>query len=127
MINHLNLSRCLKLIELVCANNNLIGLDLDNNPKLEVIDVSNNQIRANLSIFSHLKELVNLDLSRGNDFTGSLASLKDCRELAELNISGNKNIRGGLENLPAGEDFFISCQNTDFESQLAGHESRQEG
>jgi phosphate/sulfate permease len=29
--------------------------------------------------------------------------------------------------LPAGEDFFISCQNTDFESQLAGHESRQEG
>jgi Leucine-rich repeat (LRR) protein len=42
--------------------NELTELDLTNNPKLEFVDICANQIRTNLSIFSHLVNLKELHL-----------------------------------------------------------------
>lgn len=98
-LSGLNLSKCKNLSVLKVKSNNLTNLDLNNNLKLETIDFRNNEINANLDIFSNLTNLKYLDIEN-NDFEGSLQAFENCQQLESLNISNNKKITEGLEYLP---------------------------
>jgi Leucine-rich repeat (LRR) protein len=52
-----------------------------------------------------------------NDFFGSLEILKNCQNLEELSIEGQKNITGKLEDLPSSVETF-DCKGTSFQKEL---------
>jgi Leucine-rich repeat (LRR) protein len=59
----LDVNDFINLEKLDCSHNKLTGLSISKNLKLQVINVRENQIVANLNNFFHLRELEKLDLS----------------------------------------------------------------
>ncbi|KLL01716.1 MAG: hypothetical protein MRERC_7c018 [Mycoplasmataceae bacterium RC_NB112A] len=66
--------------------------------KLEILDISNNNLCTNLSFVKNLTNLKSLEINN-NRIYGSLESLKNMNKLTKLDIS-NTDIDGGLEYLP---------------------------
>jgi len=120
---HLDLSDFVNLKNLWCSNNQITSLDISENKELQKIELPNNKITANISIFSHLTKLYSLNISseneesKSNDFVGSLKAFKDCQWLRILNIDYNEKITEGLEYLPNEMESF-SCKGTAFEEML---------
>ncbi|XP_076886975.1 uncharacterized protein LOC143536995 [Bidens hawaiensis] len=81
--------------------------------KLSILDISYNKLDGNLSMLSHLDNLVSLNISY-NNFTGYLPDNKLFRQLSEADLAGNQ----GLCSL--GKD---SC----FLSNVAGSRNGKDG
>ncbi|CAG8805225.1 4026_t:CDS:2, partial [Racocetra persica] len=103
--------------------------DFSNNPNLETINIKGNGVEADLSIFSNLPKLRRLEIGinatwsigTSNNFSGSLASLKNCENLEYLDISYQNEITGNLlEDLivpmPKLTEFY--CAGTEFDELL---------
>jgi len=116
-----------------CSINRLTELDISQNHQLKIIEAFRNKIKADLSIFSHLTKLRKLDIgvaNKGfsikptdqrfinNQFSGSLESLKNCKELEELCIGYQTEIKKGLEHLPTERLRKFGCQGTIFKEAL---------
>ncbi|CAI2161449.1 10358_t:CDS:10 [Funneliformis geosporum] len=101
---YLDLSDFVALRILNCSNNEITRINLTNNTQLEILIINSNYIQADLSIFSHLTNLRILDLGlkgrETNNFSGSLKSLENCKNLVFLNIHGQEEINEDLEYLP---------------------------
>ncbi|CAG8526634.1 30867_t:CDS:2 [Racocetra persica] len=135
-LTELDITACENLVKLNAGRNKLTTLDLSNNNELEEIIIYQNKIKADLDIFSHLTKIKKLFIGfRGNswyfvgkssgsndnnDFSGSLEDLKDCQDLEYLNIRGQENIEGGLEELPSEKLKYFDCKYTDYEKKLEG-------
>jgi len=121
----LNLSNLSELKILNCRNNKIEELKIENchnityleasgNRNLNKIDLSHltselvtfisfaygNLPLMDLSVFSRFINLETLSIGAGNNFCGSLESLKNLSKLKNLHIEGT-NIDSGLEHLPA--------------------------
>ena len=129
---HLDLSDFASLKFLDCSHHSLSSLDLSKNLELNTVIISGNEISADLSIFSHLTKLERLDLGTRyrefepyeakilikNNFTGSLKSLQNCKQLKHLRIGQQTNITEGLEYLPSDNLITFECENTIWEKEL---------
>lgn len=88
-ISSLNLRKNKQLIELDFCDNELSTLDLAENTKLKRLEIGGNKIKSDLSIFSHLTDLENLEIERiykekddnVNKFFGSLKPLVNLKKL----------------------------------------------
>ena len=83
----------------------------------EVIVFSSNNINANLDVFSHLTKLRVLKLGKNNNFWDSLGALKNCESLNLLDISYQKRITEGLEDL---EDSLLFCLSSSLRIECRG-------
>jgi Leucine-rich repeat (LRR) protein len=143
----IDLGKYTKLEELNLSDNNLTSLEIfniTNNLKLKKLDVSFNEKLTNsavsnlprnltslnlsknealtnqLSDFSHLVNLTELDISFTN-ISGSLLALVNCSNLKKLDIRGTK-INEGLEYLPFSlEKFFY--KESPLEKELSSYPS----
>ncbi|WNE40518.1 MAG: hypothetical protein GBAus27B_000585 [Mycoplasmataceae bacterium] len=146
----LDLSDFINLAELQCWENNLTQIILPPNNQLEDIAVGNNHLTSwdytklnpetltklylwnnnlkptDLAVFSHLINLIHLEIGNTDDqaqtnnynkFFGSLSALANCTKLKELDIA-NTNINQGLEYLPESlETFSYSAYDSNFKVQ----------
>lgn len=122
---NLDLRDFLNLTQLSFDNGKLNSIDLSKNTKLETIEIFQNRLSADLSIFSHLVNLKYLDLGLDNEmfkdfpdfnnnFSGSLKSLENCKNLKWICIGHQSNIAEGLEYLPAEKLTYFGCHGTVF-------------
>ncbi|MCE8162871.1 MAG: leucine-rich repeat domain-containing protein [Candidatus Moeniiplasma glomeromycotorum] len=102
LMGELDLSDFKSLKSLFCFKNNLTNCNflvtVPNPEKLTILDLSNNNITQDLTIFSRFKNLGHLEINN-NPFLGSLEFLSQCEKLEYLNIS-DTNINSGAEYLP---------------------------
>ncbi|RHZ36552.1 hypothetical protein [endosymbiont GvMRE of Glomus versiforme] len=120
-IDTLDISNCEKLVELNCsANFSLSNLSLPKKgEKLAKITNScsdcggTSNFLNDLSIFSHLENLEELDLGYNLLFAGSLEPLKNLTKLKHLDIY-KTDIDSGLEYLSDSLEYF-DCKNTKLE------------
>lgn len=102
----LDLSNCANLKGKVnCANNDINQINLPKGERLESLNLSNNKLNQDLSIFSELEDLEELIISN-NPITGSLKSLENLKKLRYLYISDTDIDSGGLEHLPESIKIF---------------------
>ncbi|CAG8802041.1 37554_t:CDS:10, partial [Gigaspora margarita] len=90
LIGELDFSGFKNLKSLICNSNNLTNCNflstLSNPEKLIRLDLSDNDISQDLTVFSRFKNLRSLNIDN-NSFTGSLVPLAQCENLESLNIS----------------------------------------
>jgi hypothetical protein len=143
---HLDLRDFKNLKKLKCYYNHLTSLDISNCKKLEEIYCAANEIKQDLAIFSHLKNLRILDLGYinsgstffkinqpnqlrvkiktclvdewNNQFHGSLKALTNCQNLEWICLACQKDITGSLADLPAEKLTHLGCHFTYFAEQL---------
>jgi Leucine-rich repeat (LRR) protein len=97
-LTSLNLNNLDKLKVVDCSFNELTSLQIDNCRSINILNVKNQPLSGELSIFSHLVNLERLNLIATN-FSGSLRPLRTCLNLKILYIAGT-NIDSGIEYLP---------------------------
>jgi Leucine-rich repeat (LRR) protein len=113
-----------------CSNNYLTGINLKNNTKLKILNLSNNNFsKQDLGFISHLISLEEIDLgntdiqkikeNKYNRFFGSLKHLKKLNNLKKLVIN-NTDVDSGLEYLSGSlEEIYYSVQSrTDAKVEL---------
>jgi len=110
-LTSIKIINCPQLNELFCANNLLTNVILPSElGELEMINLSQNNITQDLSLFSKFTNLRELVIGY-NDFCGSLEPLKNLRKLELLAIT-DTDIDSGLEYLPdsCASRFFCVCE-----------------
>lgn len=102
-----------RMTSLILANRNLTDelVDLSDFPNLEKVELSDNQVRGHLEVFSYLTKLNDLRI-RGNNFRGSLFALSKLN-LKYLDIEGNQEINGDIDDLFLSLKTF-ECRKTKF-------------
>ena len=95
----LNITNCQQLKRLDCSYNNLTDLILPSlAEQLTYLDIKNNNLSGDCSLFSNLVNLEVLGIGN-NRLIGSLKPLQNLSKLKSLNIN-NTDIDSGLEYLP---------------------------
>jgi hypothetical protein len=123
---HLDLSDFTNLVYLDIYHQSITSLNLERNNNLSAITMAGNLVRADLNIFSHLTNLQRLDLGwtkpvpfiSNNQFSGSLKSLENCKNLEYLCIGSQDGIKQGLEYLPVDNLTYFGCHSTVFQNIL---------
>jgi hypothetical protein len=121
------------LEEINLSDNLLTRINIEGLSKLKKIFLAKNLINQELEIFSNCYDLTELDLgftaidkdtaeksqgSPNNNFTGSLTNLTLLKNLEKLEIPFQKNIKGGLNNLPKKKLVQLNVLGTEFHEKL---------
>src|SRR5207247_4099390 len=108
-LTNLVLSDCISLQKLNFPNNQFVNLDFLNNlneKKITFLDIRDNNITSDLTLFSRFTNSEILKLG-DNNLAGSLKHLQGLNKLKVLNIE-NTNINNDLEYLPDSVKYFSS-------------------